>query len=70
MLRPARPGKGQKEMPNECAMLFWAYNGSLKTIPAPDLGAAVVRETLGRLGLEPHRSAASSWATSSGPATR
>jgi acetyl-CoA C-acetyltransferase len=22
-----------------------AYNGSLKTIPAPELGAAVVRET-------------------------
>jgi acetyl-CoA C-acetyltransferase len=29
-----------------------AYNGSLKTIPAPDLGAAVVRETLRRSGLE------------------
>jgi acetyl-CoA C-acetyltransferase len=28
-----------------------AYNGSLKTIPAPDLGAAVVRETLRRSGL-------------------
>src|SRR5713101_4159129 len=30
-----------------------AYNGSLKTIPAPDLGAAVVRETLRRSGLAP-----------------
>ena len=30
-----------------------AYNGSLKTIPAPDLGAAVVRETLERSGLDP-----------------
>ena len=29
-----------------------AYNGSLKTIPAPELGAAVVRETLKRSGLE------------------
>ncbi len=29
-----------------------AYNGSLKTIPAPDLGAAVVRETLKRSGLD------------------
>ena len=29
-----------------------AYNGSLKTIPAPDLGAAVVRETLRRSGLD------------------
>jgi acetyl-CoA C-acetyltransferase len=29
-----------------------AYNGSLKAIPAPDLGAAVVRETLRRSGLE------------------
>src|SRR5258707_10797921 len=29
-----------------------AYNGSLKTIPAPELGAAVVRETLGRSGLD------------------
>src|SRR5580692_10195833 len=29
-----------------------AFNGSLKTIPAPDLGAAVVRETLRRSGLE------------------
>jgi len=28
-----------------------AYNGSLKTIPATDLGAAVVRETLKRSGL-------------------
>ena len=28
-----------------------AYNGSLKTIPAPDLGAVVVRETLKRSGL-------------------
>ena len=28
-----------------------AYNGSLKTIPAPELGAAVVRETLKRSGL-------------------
>src|SRR5216683_2269843 len=28
-----------------------AYNGSLKTIPAADLGAAVVRETLKRSGL-------------------
>ena len=35
-----------------------AYNGFLKTIPAPDLGAAVVRETLRRSGLTPHRSAA------------
>src|SRR5258708_6363774 len=29
-----------------------AYNGSLKTIPAADLGAAVVRETLKRSGLD------------------
>src|SRR6266852_1770085 len=29
-----------------------AYNGSLKAIPAPDLGAAVVRETLRRSGLQ------------------
>lgn len=29
------------------------YNGSLKTIPATELGAAVVRETLRRAGLEP-----------------
>jgi acetyl-CoA C-acetyltransferase len=29
-----------------------AYNGSLKTIRAPDLGAAVVRETLRRSGLD------------------
>ena len=29
-----------------------AYNGSLKTIPATDLGAAVVRETLKRSGLD------------------
>jgi acetyl-CoA C-acetyltransferase len=29
-----------------------AYNGSLKTIPATDLGAAVVRETLKRGGLD------------------
>src|SRR5229473_2733343 len=29
-----------------------AYNGSLKTIPATDLGAAVVRETLRRAGLD------------------
>ena len=29
-----------------------AYNGSLKTIPAPDLGAIVVRETLKRSGLD------------------
>ena len=29
-----------------------AYNGSLKTIPAPELGAAVVRETLMRSGLD------------------
>jgi acetyl-CoA C-acetyltransferase len=28
-----------------------AYNGSLKSIPAPDLGAVVVRETLKRSGL-------------------
>src|SRR5882672_10592633 len=30
-----------------------AFNGALKTVPAPDLGAAVVRETLRRSGLEP-----------------
>src|ERR1700722_15577142 len=30
-----------------------AYNGSLKTVPAIDLGAAVVRETLKRSKLEP-----------------
>ena len=29
-----------------------AFNGSLKTIPATDLGAAVVRETLMRSGLD------------------
>ena len=29
-----------------------AYNGSLKTIPAADLGAAVVRETLKRAALD------------------
>jgi acetyl-CoA C-acetyltransferase len=29
-----------------------AYNGSLKAIPAPDLGAVVVRETLRRTGLD------------------
>jgi acetyl-CoA C-acetyltransferase len=29
-----------------------AYNGSLKAIPAPDLGAVVVRETLKRSGLD------------------
>src|SRR5258706_4244528 len=29
-----------------------AYNGSLKTISAPELGAAVVRETLKRSGLD------------------
>ena len=29
-----------------------AYNGSLKGIPAPDLGAVVVRETLRRAGLD------------------
>src|ERR1700720_2673192 len=29
-----------------------AYNGSLKTIPAPELGAAVARETLRRSGLD------------------
>jgi acetyl-CoA C-acetyltransferase len=29
-----------------------AYNGSLKTIPAPELGAAAVRETLKRSGLD------------------
>jgi acetyl-CoA C-acetyltransferase len=44
-----------------------AFNGSLKTIPATDLGATVVRETLDST---PQRSAASSWATSSRPATR
>jgi len=36
-----------------------AYNGSLKTIPAPELGAAVVRETLKRSGSTQRRSAAS-----------
>ena len=30
-----------------------AFNGSLKTIPAPDLGAVVVRETLQRAKLDP-----------------
>jgi acetyl-CoA C-acetyltransferase len=30
-----------------------AFNGSLKTIPAPDLGAVVVRETVRRSGLDP-----------------
>lgn len=30
-----------------------AFNGSLKTIPATDLGATVVRETLRRARLEP-----------------
>src|SRR5258708_11362679 len=29
-----------------------AFNGSLKTIPAADLGAVVVRETLRRAGLD------------------
>jgi acetyl-CoA C-acetyltransferase len=29
-----------------------AYNGSLKTLPAPELGAAAVRETLRRSGLD------------------
>ncbi len=29
-----------------------AFNGSLKTIPAADLGAVVVRETLHRAGLD------------------
>ena len=29
-----------------------AYNGTLKTIPAPDLGAVVMRETLKRSGLD------------------
>jgi acetyl-CoA C-acetyltransferase len=29
-----------------------AYNGALKTIPAADLGATVVRETLKRSGLD------------------
>ena len=29
-----------------------AYNGSLKAIPATDLGATVVRETLRRSGLD------------------
>src|SRR3984893_9393314 len=29
-----------------------AYNGSIKTVPAADLGAAVVRETLRRAGLD------------------
>jgi acetyl-CoA C-acetyltransferase len=32
-----------------------SYNGSLKGIPATDLGAAVVRETLARSGLDPQR---------------
>ena len=31
------------------------YNGTLKTVPAPELGAAVVRETLSRAGLAPER---------------
>lgn len=30
-----------------------AYNGTLKTVPAPDLGAAVVRETVARAGIDP-----------------
>src|ERR1700719_2322779 len=30
-----------------------AYNGSLKGVPATDLGATVVRETLKRSGLDP-----------------
>ena len=30
-----------------------AYNGSLKGVPAADLGATVVRETLKRSGLDP-----------------
>lgn len=29
------------------------YDGSLKDVPAPDLGAAVIRETLKRAGLTP-----------------
>lgn len=32
-----------------------AYNGSLKGVTAPDLGAAVVRETIARSGLDPSR---------------
>ena len=32
-----------------------SYNGSLKGTPATDLGAAVVRETLARSGLDPQR---------------
>ena len=47
------------------------YNGTLKDTPATELGAAVVRETLRALGPRSRRrSAASSWATSSRPATR
>ena len=30
-----------------------AYNGSLKGVAAPDLGAVVVRETIARSGLDP-----------------
>jgi hypothetical protein len=32
-----------------------AYNGSLKGVTAPDLGAVVVRETIARSGLDPAR---------------
>jgi acetyl-CoA C-acetyltransferase len=32
-----------------------AYNGSLKGVAAPDLGAVVVRETIARSGLDPSR---------------
>ena len=48
-----------------------AFNGALKTVPATDLGAAVVRATLQRSRLDAAATgAASSWATSSRPATR
>jgi acetyl-CoA C-acetyltransferase len=55
---------------NPVRIAIGAYNGSLKAIPATDLGATVVRETLRRSGLDAAATAASSWATSSRPATR
>ena len=47
-----------------------AYNGMLKDSPATELGAAVVRETLRRSGLDPAAVGSVVMVTSSRPATR
>jgi acetyl-CoA C-acetyltransferase len=47
-----------------------AFGGSLKDIPAPDLGAVAIRAAVERAGLSPRRSRPWRWATSSRPAPR